>query len=365
MSAPTTTTTPRGWRLGSLAGVPVYLGQSWVVVAAAITLLFGPRVDDLVPGTGSAGYAVAFGFALLLLFSVLVHEAAHAVTARFCGYQVNRIVADFWGGHTAYDAAGSTPGRAALVAISGPLANAALAAVAWPLTQAVSDGLPWLLLTAFTTANAFVAAFNLLPGLPLDGGFLVDSLVWKVTGSRGMGTLVAGWCGRLLVLGLAWWVIGVPVLSGAGISLSRLLWGGLIGAFLWVGAGAAVRTGRARRSFETVTVGAVWRPVSSVAEDTPVDRVPWDRGLWLTTDAHGIPTGMVDSQALQAVPPAASSQTPVAAVAQRQPVGWVVDTRPDDPVTDVVVAMQTHHTPVVAVRLPDGTVPAVVLAADL
>ncbi|MBA2694854.1 MAG: peptidase M50 [Actinobacteria bacterium] len=359
------TAPPRGWRLGSLAGVPVYLGRSWVIVAAAITLLFGPLVGDLVPDTGAGGYVVAFGFAVLLLFSVLVHEAAHAVTARFCGYQVNRIVADFWGGHTAYDAAGSTPGRAALVAISGPLANLALAGVGWPLTLAVSDGLPWLLLTAFTSANAFVAAFNLLPGLPLDGGFLVDSLVWKVTGSRGTGTLVAGWCGRLLVLGLAWWVVGVPILTGGSISLTRVLWAALIGAFIWVGAGSAVRAGRARRTFENVTVGAVWRPVSSVAEDTPVDRVAWGRGLWLTTDAHGIPTGLVDTEALQAVPPGASAQTRVAAVAQRQPPGWVVDARPDDAVTDVVLAMQTHRTPVVAVRLPDGSVPAIVLAADL
>jgi Zn-dependent protease len=362
----TATASPRGWQIGSLAGVPVYLGRSWVLIAAVITLLFGPVVGDIVPGSGAAAYAVAFGFAVLLLLSVLVHEAAHALVARYHGYRVRRIVADFWGGHTAYDGADSTPGRAAAVAISGPLANAALAAVGWAFVQAVPDGLPWLLLTAFTTANAFVAAFNMLPGLPLDGGFLVDSLVWKVTGSRGLGTLVAGWCGRLLVVVLAWWVVGVPVMTGGTLTVSRLLWAGLIGAFLWWGASSAIRSGRARRVFERVTVGSVLRPAALVPEGVGVDAVRWgDSPVWLVTGPDGTPTGLVDAAALQQVPGAAAARTPVSAVARRQPAGWVVDTRLEDAVTDVVVAMQTHTTPVVAVRVPDGRVVGVVLAEDL
>jgi Zn-dependent protease len=367
MSTPPAPARRRGWQIGSLAGVPVYLGRSWVVVAAVITLLFGPVVADIVPGTGSAAYAVAFGFAVLLLLSVLVHEAAHALVARVNGYRVRRIVADFWGGHTAYDGADSTPGRAAAVAVAGPLANAALAAVGWAFLQAVpGQALPWLLLTAFTTANAFVAAFNLLPGLPLDGGFLVDSLVWKLTGSRGLGTLVAGWCGRLLVVVLAWWVVGVPLLTGAPLSVNRLLWAGLIGAFLWWGASSAVRSGRARRLFERTTVGSVLRPVALVREDRPVDGVPWrDSPLWLVVRPDGLPTGLVDPRALADVPAASAGVTPVSAVAQRQPPGWVVDAQHTDAVTDVVVTMQTLQTPMVAVRTPDGDIAGVVLARDL
>ena len=363
----TATAAPRGWQIGSLAGVPVYLGRSWVVIAVVITLLFGPVVADIVPGTGRGAYAVAFGFAVLLLLSVLVHEAAHALVARACGYRVRRIVADFWGGHTAYDGADSSPGRAAAVAISGPLANAGLAALGWVLLQvAPPDGLLWLLLTAFTTANAFVAVFNLLPGLPLDGGFLVDSLVWKLTGSRGLGTLVAGWCGRLLVVGLVWWAVGLPLLTGGTLTVNRLVWAGLIGAFLWWGASSAIRSGRARRMFERVTVGSVLRRAALVRGDLPLDRVPWqDSPVWLVTGPEGIPTAMVDPVALAQVPSGVTGTTPVSAVARRQPQGWVVDARPEDAVTDVVVAMQTHSTPVVAVRLPDGAIGGVVLASDL
>ena len=232
-----------GWHPGR---DPVYLGVSWAVVAVAIIVLFGPLITGIVPSIGGAGgYAVAAAFALLLLISVLVHEAAHALVARRLDFTVDRIVADFWGGHTAYHGDTSRPGASALVAVAGPLANLALAAVGWLAVFGVDRGVLWLLLTAFTTANIFVGAFNLLPALPLDGGFLLEALVWKASGSRGMGSLVAGWCGRLLVLGLLWWAAGIPLLSGRTLDVTRLIWVGLICFFLWSGATRAVRGGRA------------------------------------------------------------------------------------------------------------------------
>lgn len=362
----TTTQAPRGWRVGALQGIPIHLGRSWLVIAAIITLFFGPVATRLGSSTAAGGYAVAFAFALLLLLSVLVHEAAHALVARRLGYRVTRIVADFWGGHTAYDGAGSTPGRAALVAVAGPLANVALAGLGWLLLQPLEPGPPWLLVTAFTAANGFVAAFNLLPGLPLDGGFLVDSLVWKITGSRGLGTLVAGWCGRLLVLALVWWVLGRPLVAGAEPSLNAVLWTALIGAFLWTGATTAVRVGRARRGFEGARVGAVCRPVGLVGASVTVDRVPWaDRALWVVTGPDGTPVGIVDPTALAQVGPAQAATATVAAVMRPQPVGWVVDAAPQDDLTDVVVAMQTHEAPLIAIRAPDGSVAGVVSAHDL
>lgn len=363
----TVTQRQRGWRIGSLAGVPVYLGRSWVVIAVLTTLIFGPVVSRSGADSAPGGYAVAFAFAVLLLVSVLVHEAAHALAARACGYRVSRIVADFWGGHTAYDGAGSTPGRAALVAISGPLANLVLALAGY-LLLGVWDGhgMVWLLVTAFTAANGFVAVFNLLPGLPLDGGFLVDSLVWKLTGSRGLGTLVAGWCGRLLVLALAWWVVARPLLRDEPIGLDTVLWSVLIGGFLWMGATGAVRNGRARRALERIRVRDVCRPAGVVGQHVPVDQVPWNTSpLWLVTGPDGSPSGVVDASALAQVAAGMAGQTTVAAVTRAQPAGWVVDASPDDELTDVVVAMQTHQTPLIAVRRPDGTVVGVIAADDL
>ncbi|MGB7448282.1 MAG: M50 family metallopeptidase, partial [Ornithinimicrobium sp.] len=258
-----------GWRMGTLAGVPVFLGRSWVLVAVGITALFGPVVSGLVPDIGAGGYLVAACFAVLLLFSVLTHEAAHAVVAKLLGFSVQRIVADFWGGHTAYHGEQDRPGPAALVAVAGPLANLALALVGWVVVLGLDRGVLWLLLTAFLSANAFVGLFNLLPGLPLDGGFLLEALVWQVTGRRSSGTLVAGWVGRALVLALLAWAVVLPLVGGAFPDLWRVAWVGLISVFLWAGATRAVRGGRARRRFERTSIETVWRPARLVSADRP------------------------------------------------------------------------------------------------
>lgn len=356
----------RSWRLGSLAGIPIFLGRSWLVIAVVITVFFAPLVRTLVPETRVSVYLVAFSFAVLLLLSVLVHEAAHALTARALGYRVTRIVADFWGGHTAYDSTGSTPGRAAAVAVSGPLANAGLAAIGYSLAQAAPSGqVLWLLLTTFTTANAFVAAFNMLPGLPLDGGFLVDSLVWKISGSRGMGTLVAGWCGRVLVALLAIWALVLPLIQEGGIDLLRVLWVSLICFFLWQGATSAIASGQARRKFEGTTVDSVARPAVVVGGATPVSEVAWTKsGVWIVADESGTWVGLVDEAALRQIP-AGQPQVAVWAVTARQSSGWVLSADPTDSVTAVVVRMQQLEQPIVALRMEQEPMARVILATDL
>lgn len=347
-------------------GVPVFIGRSWIFVALAITALFGPTVATIIPEIGLASYAVAAFFAVLLLISVLVHEAAHAVTARRFGFSVQRIVADFWGGHTAYHGEQTKPGPAAAVAFAGPMANAALAGAGWLALLGVESSIAGLLLIAFTYANAFVALFNLLPGLPLDGGFLLEALVWKFTGSRAIGTLAAGWVGRALVVALAVYAILLPLFNGRPPGLYHVIWVALIGGFLWSGATQAVRSGRSRRRFEAITLASVWRPVTRVPADTTIESVPWNRApLWLVTGESGAPIGIVDPTALAAVPAGGRSNTPVSAICVRQPQGWVVQGQGNDTVLEVVASMQTMQSPVVAIRTPDGQVNAVIFANDL
>lgn len=367
MTSPSAARAHPGWRAGHLSGVPVFIGRSWLLIAGVIVLLFGPVVSRLMPELGGAAYVVAGVFAVLLLVSVLAHEAAHALVAQAAGYRVNRIVADFWGGHTAYDSADSTPGRSALVAVAGPLANGALAGLGYLVTQVAPPGLAWLLAIAFTYANAFVAAFNLLPGLPLDGGFLVESLVWRLTGSRATGMLVGGWSGRVLILLLVGWVVGLPLLRGDEVSMTRVIWGALIGSFLWMGASDAIRVARARRVFERITVGSVCRPVAVVPADRAVAFVPpVPPGTdILAVDAQGRPIGVIDPEALARVPGPLRAGTPVGAVVHAQPEGWVVTAGPEESVTPLVVAMQSLRTPVVAVRSPAGELLGIVRAQDV
>ncbi|MFX0539720.1 site-2 protease family protein [Ornithinimicrobium sp. Y1847] len=312
-----------GWRIGTLSGIPVFLGRSWILVALVMVFIFGPIVNNIMPDFRVGAYAIATLFAVLLLLSVLVHEAAHAIVAQRVGFTVSRIVADFWGGHTAHDGAGGTPGRSAAVAVVGPLANGVLALLGWWATGWFEPGVAWLLAYAFTFANAFVAIFNLLPALPLDGGFLLEALVWRVSGNRYLGTMVAGWFGRLLVVLLGIWAISPMLIDGEDVSLLRIVWVILIGAFLWQGASQAVDAGRLGVRLSRRQVGEVARPVGVIPADAALDGVDWrSRELWIVLGADGRPEGVVDPRALSSVPHQAWSGTTANALAVRLPEGW-------------------------------------------
>jgi len=179
--------------------------------------------------------------------------------------------------------------------------------------------------------------------------------------------LAAGWCGRLLTVALAWWVVVLPVVNGEPLTVTRLLWAVLIGSFLWMGASDAIRVGRARRVFERTTVGSVCRPVAAVGVGTSVDLVPpVPEGTELVAvDTDGQPVGVLDQEALSRVPEPFRRGTLVGAVVQHQPAGWVVTARPEDPVTNLVVTMQTLRTPVLVVRAPDGALLGLVRARDV
>lgn len=351
-----------GLRIGSIGGVPVYIGRTWPLIALLILVTFGPSVADARPDLGAGAYAVALAYAVLLLLSVLAHEAAHALVGRACGYSVSQIVADLWGGHTTYETADTSPGRSALVAVVGPLANGILAIVAWLLLRNVEPGVPGLLITAFIWTNAFVALFNLLPGLPLDGGFLIDSLVWKITGDRNIGLIAAGWCGRIVTVLVLGWIVVVPLVRHESPSLYQLLWGLMIGGFLWVGATQAIRSGTARRTVAAINIASVWRPsVLLPPAATVADTQAYATSVALVVaDGAGRPVGLVDPSAVLSVPADVRSRTPVSAVATMQPFGWVVRARPEEPILAVVEAMQATGATTVAVQTPDGRIPGLV-----
>ena len=355
-----------GWRIGSVSGVPVYLGRSWALIAVVMVALFGPSVQQTLPELGGLAYLVAGSYALLLLVSVLAHEAAHALVAQRAGYRVHRIVADFWGGHTAHDGAGGTPGGSAAVAVVGPLANAALAVLGWGLLQVLDGGVPLLLALAFTWANAVVAVFNLVPALPLDGGFLLEALVWRLTGDRHRGTLVAGWAGRgVVVLGVLW-ALSPLLLQGERPGLFRVLWVLLLAGFIWQGASAAVGAGRRGMAAARVQVGQVARRVGVVRPDVLLSELAWDQGgLWLTEDARGGVDGIVHPASVRRVPQEAWASTPVSAVAVRLPDGWAVPMDRRAPFEDVLAVMGSTGSGVIGLLEEDGRPWGAVLAGDL
>ncbi|MEP7034699.1 MAG: site-2 protease family protein [Actinomycetota bacterium] len=366
-----TRSAPGMMRLTTIGGVPVFIGRSWAFIAIFIVLTYGPQIANNRPDLGPAAYAVALAYAGLLLASVLAHEAAHAVVATRSGYLVNRVVADLWGGHTAYDASTARPGASALVAVAGPGANAVLALAGWLALPHIAGDIPYLLVNAMFLTNAFVAAFNLLPGLPLDGGFIVDSLVWRITGRRESGLIAAGWCGRVVTVLVVLIFVGRPMLNGQPPDLFNLVWVLFIGAFLWVGATNAIRSGHGTRLLAGIRVDSVWRRAASLSAGASAAQAldlrtsgPGGTAVVIEDD-HRNPIGLLDDEALRAIPEQSRAHVPVTSVMLRQPQGWVVEATPDSSIAAVVGAMQRLGIGAVPVRGPDGRIGGIVLASDL
>lgn len=313
-----------GWQLGTLRGVPVYIGRTWPIIAVVIIATFGPQVADAYPDLGGVAYFVAFLYTLLLLLSVVAHEAAHALVGQWRGYHVRRIVADLWGGHTAYDTDDTSPMSSALVAVVGPLANAVLALAGWLALHAVADDreVARLLIGAVIFTNAFVAIFNLLPGLPLDGGFILDAVVWRITGSRSAGLLVAGWCGRVLAVLFVAWTVVRPLLQGDTPQTFYVLWSVLIAGFLWVGASNAIARAKAGRLFARVRVRDVLRPAAIAPDTAPVAQLPPAADV-VVVDQRGVPWGLIAPADVQRVAGPDLHEVRAAALARVQPAGWV------------------------------------------
>jgi Zn-dependent protease len=320
---------PDGIRLGRVLGVPVLLKPSWFIVAGAVTLLFAPTVRREVPEVGTAALPVAFGFAVLLLGSVLLHELAHAAAAWAVGNPAEVVVLDLWGGHTAFAQEATSPWRSTVVALAGPASNAVLVVLAG-LAAPWTDGVLWLLLVATATANGFVAVFNALPGLPLDGGRVLEAVVWSITGDRNTGTLAAGWCGRVVAVGLvAWALLLSDKLFGWHLGIAGITWLLLVAVVLWQGATQAIRVAKWRRLAPGVSARGLLRPavaVSSTATLAAADTAASGAGAHdvVVLDIYGRPAAIIDQQAAASVPRQRIGIVPASAVANPVPAEAVI-----------------------------------------
>ncbi len=309
-----------GIPLGRIAGIPVYLAYSWFVIAIFIVITNGPVLQASTPGLGMTAYLVAFAYAVLLAFSVLVHELAHAFSARLFGWPTDRIVLNLWGGHTQFQTFTASPGRSVIVALAGPAANFVLAGAAWLLvaTHAFS-GVADSLVNIMMWVNFLIGIFNVLPGLPLDGGRLVESAVWKATGSQEKGTIAAGWTGRVIAIALLAGFIVLPWLRGARLDFAQTTITVLVCGFLWVGASAAINQATMRSRLRFVNAGALAEPAVGVPDTVSVADAlrlsPEGRPAVVVQDPDGRPRAWVVPSSALAVPPAQQATTPVTAVA--------------------------------------------------
>ena len=220
-----------------LFGIPVYVSPYWFVIAGVFIVIYANDLGSSLHG--GTRYAVAAAFVVLLYLSVLVHELSHSVVARGYGLPVRRILLYPLGGVSEIDKEPQTPSREFVVSAAGPALSLALGAAGWGLTKVITDGISGSLVRQLMVANIIVGLFNLLPGLPLDGGRMLRAVLWKLTGKPATATIAAAWVGRAIAIGL----LAIPFYSGslAGGDMVSTLWVVVIAAFMWVGAGQSIR----------------------------------------------------------------------------------------------------------------------------
>lgn len=249
----------RAWRIATIRGIPVLVDPSWVWIAVLVTYNLWAlleRAHPLLGGTAALGYAVAGS--ILFFGAVFLHEGAHAVAARANDIEVHGITLVLFGGFTSARSDSKGPGPAFVIAAVGPATSLALGGLFWALSRATADTNGPLsgMFGYVGLVNLIMAVFNVLPGLPLDGGRMLQSAVWRITGRPERGTRVAAWTGM---------AIGIALFGLALVEMSRsqgfgAIWFAIIGLFIFQGARASDRQIGVSRRLAGATVAEAMQP---------------------------------------------------------------------------------------------------------
>jgi Zn-dependent protease/CBS domain-containing protein len=256
-------------RVGELLGLEIRLDYSWFIVFGLLAWTLGfsvfPHLYDLPQGVSIALGVTA---ALLLFASVLVHEISHAIVARAHGTEVAGITLFLFGGVARIKGEPETPKAEFQIAVIGPIVSLLIGGVclcAWFLLWLAGPpaGVPrdsaLALLSYLGVINLVLAAFNLIPGFPLDGGRIMRSALWAWTGDLVKATRWASFAGRVF----AWMLITWGIFQVVSLGNAGGLWSVFVGWFLNGAARSAYEQLMARRALTSV-------PVSDVlAEEVP------------------------------------------------------------------------------------------------
>ena len=293
--------------IARLFGIPVYISPYWFVIAGVFILIYA---NDLAATLhGSTRFIVAAAFVVLLYVSVLIHELSHCVVARGYGLPVRRILLYPLGGFSEIEREPPTPGREFLVSAAGPALSLALAACGFGLMHVVPAGtIAGTLVSQLRWANLVVGIFNLLPGLPLDGGRMLRALIWKLTGRPAASTIAAAWAGRVIAVALFVVPFTAGVVNGRGGDLVTVVWLAVIAAFMWTGAGQAIKATKFRERLPALQARRLARKAVSVAADTPlaeaIRRADENQArAVVVVDYEDKPIAIVNETAVMATPP--------------------------------------------------------------
>jgi Zn-dependent protease/CBS domain-containing protein len=345
-------------RLGSFAGIAV--GVNWSVIVI-LALFAGALAYDVLPASarspGMADWVGGVIGAVVLLASLLAHEVSHALVAKHNGIGVRSITLFIFGGVTQIEGEAHTAGADFRIAAAGPATSVACGAFFAGAELALSDvgvhGVPVAVLSWLWKINLLLAAFNLIPAAPLDGGRILRAGLWRRWGDRVRASLAAARAGRgfavvLIFLGvvefLYWGLLGV--------------WPALIGVFLYGAARAEEEYALVRWGVANLTVGQVMSPHPPAVPGTMTVDDLVHHHLWhyrgeavAVTDDRGSLAGVVTIGAVRALKPERRAGTTVAKIAL--PLGVLAVAHADEPMSTVLERM-----------MATGGNPALVLDAD-
>ncbi len=275
--------------------------------------------------------------------SIIIHEFAHALVARAGGLRISKVTLFFFGGVSQMEEEPASPGREFLMAAAGPVTSLALAGIGFGALRIMSStgvgALVRVPVEYLTYINLYVAVFNLLPGFPLDGGRLLRSVLWAITGNVLKATRWASRMGQFLG-----YLLVVIAVIGVLRGTLDLIWFAVMGWFLAsISAAAYQQQVLKARMAEIPLSGIMSSPVTTVPGDTTLEEMAHSYVLggrhsrYPVVDAGRV-IGLVDLQSLRDVERERWNDTMVSVLAHRD-LAEVVAT-PDTTVDRVLVRLE-------------------------
>ncbi|MEH1854040.1 MAG: site-2 protease family protein [Nostoc sp.] len=345
-------------RVGNLFGIPFYIHPSWFLVLGLVTWSYSSGLAAQFPQL-STGLALLLGLmtALMLFASVVAHELGHSFVAIGQGIDVKSITLFIFGGLASLEKESKTPGEAFWVAIAGPMVSLLLCGIvtAIGVTTAASGPLA-AILGVLASVNLALALFNLIPGLPLDGGNILKAIVWKITGNPYKGVTFASRVGQIF----GWVAILSGVLPLLLFGNSGNFWNLLIGFFLLQNAGNSAQFARVQEKLTGLTAeDAVTHdsPIVSAnltlrefADERVISGQNWHR--FLVTDDDGQLVGAIAIDNLRTISTVLWSETQVKEV--MRPITESTTVQSHQPLLEVMQLLEQQKLSVLPVIRENG-----------
>jgi Zn-dependent protease len=333
-------------RLGRIFGIEIGLHFSWFIIAALLTISLAGHLYEVNREWSRLVIWMAAGVAALAFFAaILLHELSHATVARARGVEVPSITLFALGGIAQMKRDTADARTEFWMGLAGPIASVLIGVVALGLASMIGwnrDATPdtpgMVMLVWFGFINLTLAAFNMIPGFPLDGGRVLRAIIWWRTGNQMRATRVAAALGQIVAFTFI--LIGLlSVFFGRGFGG---LWLAFIGLFLGDAARSAVFDTTVMEGLRSVHVGDVMsRDCTTVGSGTAIADVAEEvlrtgkRCFFVVDD--GRVAGMVTPKELRAVPRDRWNATP--AVDVMKPVERLRRIDADAPVTQALDAI--------------------------